>query len=419
MKSTVPPMKSRNEGLVQRKYIHKRVLFKIAMSNLLHKKLRTMLTILGVVIGIGAIVFLVSIGLGLQKVVTERVIGSKSIKAIDVTSTKPQSVRITSETISRFRNYAHVTEVSKTYSFAGSIRYKSSLTDTVVYGADTAFLDLSGFRLEAGKKVNPSADNEIVVNTAFLKAIGISEASKAVNEKLSLVILKDKNQASRFPLDKDLEKELTVVAVIDSGNNSEVYTTESLFTNLGFTDYYQAKVLVDEKENVDQVRKQIESQAFNTASPADTLDQITQFFFVLNTFLAAFGSIGMIIAVLGMFNTLTIALLERTKEIGLLVSLGARRKDIRRLFVVESVVLSLLGTGLGIASAWALGGIINGVAVGLARSRGVKESFSVFFLPAWLILAGVVFAIVVALIVVAFPARRAGRISPIIALRRE
>ena len=405
--------------VVSRKYIHKRVLLKMAISNLLHKKLRSLLTVLGVMIGIGSIVFLVSIGLGLQKVVTERVIGSKSIKAIDVTSTKPQTVRLTSETISKFRGYAHVTEVSKTFSFAGSIRYRASLTDTVVYGSDTAFLDLSGFKLESGKKVTPTTDDELVVNTAFLKAVGIEDAQKAINQKLSLVILKDKNQASRFPLDKDFEKELTIVAVIDSGANSEVYTTESLFSNLGFTDYHQAKVLVDEKENVAQVRKQIESQAFNTASPADTLEQITQFFFVLNSLLAAFGGIGMIIAVLGMFNTLTIALLERTKEIGLLVSLGARRKDIRRLFIVESILLSLIGTGSGVLMAWLLGGTINTIAVNLAASRGVKESFSVFFLPAWLALAGLVFAIVVALIVVAFPARRASRISPIIALRRE
>jgi ABC-type antimicrobial peptide transport system permease subunit len=126
----------------------------------------------------------------------------------------------------------------------------------------------------------------------------------------------------------------------------------------------------------------------------------------------------MVIAVLGMFNTLTITLLERTKEIGLLISLGARKKDIRRLFIVEAVVLSLSGALFGLVMAWLMGAGINTVAIGLASSRGVKDTFNIFFLPYWLILAVLLFATVVGLIVVAFPARRAVRISPVTALRR-
>lgn len=207
--------------------------------------------------------------------------------------------------------------------------------------------------------------------------------------------------------------------MLDSGSGAEVFTTDSLLLNAGFQDYNQAKVVVNTKENVPAIRKQIESLGFVTASPVDTLDQINQVFTILNILLAGFGGIGMVIAVLGMFNTLTISLLERTREIGLLVSLGARRKDVRRLFIIEALTLSFLGALFGVVLAWLLGRGIDLLLFGLAKSRGVSDTFSVFYIPPMLILGIFVFTAITGLIVVAYPARRAARINPIDALRHE
>lgn len=407
------PLKSR------RKFIHYRVLLMISFKNMLFKKLRSGLTIVGVVIGIGAIVFLVSLGLGLQKVVTEKVVGSKSVNTIEVTTSKPQTIKLNADSVSKFRNYSHVTDISKTFSFAGKVGYKNSSSDALIYGADNNFLDLSGFRLLAGKQIEVNDKSSIIVNSAFLETIGIKDPNKAIGQKLSVTILKDKNETVNFPLTGDFQKELKINSVIDTGKTNELFASEKLFSDIGFRDYSQIKVVVNNKDNIPTVRKQIESQAFTTSSPADTLQQINQVFSILNILLAAAGGIGMSIAVLGMFNTLTISLLERTKEIGLLVSLGARQRDIRRLFVFEAVLLSTLGAILGIIGAWIAGFAVNSFAVNLATSRGVKEAFSVFYLPLWLVFYVIIFAIVIGLTVVAFPARRASRISPITALRRE
>lgn len=400
-------------------YMRTRVLFMISLKNLAYKKLRTILTITGVIIGIGAIVFLVSLGLGLQQVVTQRVIGSKSVNTIEVTSSKPQTIRLSADEISRFSKYSHVTEIAKTYSFAGRISFQSSTTDAVIYGADAAYLDLSGFRLVAGKESSVKNESEAIINTSLLKTIGIEDANKVIGQKIGTLIQRDKNQAVNFPLDGDFSKELTIISVIDSGASNEVFATDKLFAQAGFRDYSQLKIVVNDRANIPQVRKQIEAQALTTSSPSDTLDQINQVFVLLNVLLAGFGGIGMIIAVLGMFNTLTITLLERTKEIGLLISLGARKKDIRRLFIVEAVVLSLSGAIIGLVAAWSLGLSINTIAIGLASSRGVKDTFSIFYLPYWLILIVLLFATIVGMVVVAFPARRAARISPVVALRRS
>ena len=154
-------------------------------------------------------------------------------------------------------------------------------------------------------------------------------------------------------------------------------------------------------------------------SPVDTLNEINKVFNYLNLILIGFGGIGMLIAILGMFNTLTISLLERTKEIGLMVALGARSVDMKRLFIFEALFLSLVGATLGIVGAVGLGWLINIVMNMLAAGRGVKDGFQLFAHPYQLVFGVIGFMVIVGLLVVVLPARRAQKISPIDALRRE
>ena len=135
--------------------------------------------------------------------------------------------------------------------------------------------------------------------------------------------------------------------------------------------------------------------------------------------LVGFGAIGMIVAVLGMFNTLTISLLERTQEIGLMMALGGRNSDMRKLFIFEALLLSVIGAATGIILA-----IISGLGVDaymnhFAQNRGVSDGFSLFATPPLLVVGLMGFLVLVGLIVVYIPARRAQKISPIDALRRE
>jgi len=152
---------------------------------------------------------------------------------------------------------------------------------------------------------------------------------------------------------------------------------------------------------------------------ADTLTEIDDIFRFFNIVLVGFGSVGMIVAILGMFNTLTISLLERTKEIGLMLALGARRRDVRMLFVFEAGLISLAGALAGIALA-VLGGLAVNLAVNLnAQTRGVTAWFELFVFPPWLFFATIFITLLIGLIVVYIPARRAEKINPIEALRRE
>lgn len=416
------------------KYIRIKVIFMIAYRNMVYKKLRTWLTVGGVVIGIGAIVFLVSLGLGLQSLVTKEVVGSKSVKAIDVTSPKPKILHLDNEAINKFKKYSEVTDTGKTYSFAGKVNFLNSTTDSVIYGADKNYLELSSLRLVSGKSIELKNNNDILVNVSLLKTMGIKEPSKVVGQKLKILIPEEKLNSSTVPTtnpslpsstssssfaNKAFESEMNIIGVLETGSSSEVFAKDSLFERAGFRDYNQLKLVVRNNEDVSKVRRQIESLGYTTASPIDTLEQINQVFTILNILLAGFGGIGMIIAVLGMFNTLTISLLERTREIGLMVSLGARKRDVRRLFVIEALFLSMMGAMIGILAAWGLGSAINLVLMNYAKARGVSQSMTLFYIPLWLVLFIMIFTCLVGFIVVAYPARRAGHISPIDALRHE
>ena len=91
----------------------------------------------------------------------------------------------------------------------------------------------------------------------------------------------------------------------------------------------------------------------------------------------------------------------------------------RRLFIIEALALSFMGALFGLVIAWLLGKSINLLLFNLAQSRGVQETFSVFFIPLWLIVGIIMFTALTGMIVVAYPARRASRINPIDALRHE
>lgn len=387
----------------------------IAWQNLVHKKLRTFLTVFGVIIGIGAICFLFSFGIGLRELVTQEVIGSQSVNSIEVTSSNSKIISLDQRNIERIKSLPHISEVGASYSFAGGLSFGKSEVDTVVYGVDQNYQKLADIKTGQGRLIKNSDGLVGLVNTTALSTIGIKDSKSAIDKKIKVRIpITDKSGKK-----KEVTHDLTVVGVVDSGRGTEVFVPNFIFENAGVTTYSQLKLVADDSSNITKLRKQIESLGFETASPIDTVEQINQIFQFFTIMLVGFGAIGMIVAVLGMFNTLTISLLERTKELGLMVALGGRNKDMKLLFMFEAVILSVSGAVLGIILAMVSAGIVNALLNGFARSRGVVDQFSLFSFPLWLIMGLIAFMTIVGLVVVYFPAKRAEKINPIDALRRE
>ncbi len=411
-------MKKRTKRtFVDKSSVKLHVIGSIAVSNLLHKKLRSGLTVFGIAIGIGAIFFLLSFGIGLQRLVTTEVIGNQSIKTIDVVARNSKIISLDDNTTTRITNIPNVTSVGRSFFYPGSFKVSNSESDSIVYGIDENYEQLTYLNIIAGSTLKDSTEPAgILVNKAALEAIGINQDIEAVlGKSVEIVVPLSKQQDDV----QELRQTFTVVGVMDSGSGAEVFIDSQVFRDTGVDIYSQIKVGASDIDNVPQIRAQLESLGFETTSPADTLDEINNVFRFMNFILVGFGAIGMIVAVLGMFNTLTISLLERTKEIGLMVALGARSIDMKRLFILEALLLSLFGSLVGLFGAFLLGRFANIIMNIFASRRGVDDSFELFAYPPLLILGTLVFMTLVGLLVVFLPARRAQRINPIDALRRE
>jgi len=392
------------------------ILFDVAISNLINKKLRTTLTVFGIAIGIGAIFFLLSFGIGMQRLVTDEVIGNQTIKTIDVSSSNSQILKIDDISVDRISKIPNVEQVGRAYYYPGSYKINSSESDSIIYGVDKGYQDLTYLNLVEGRLLEQQDKLSVVLNIAALESIGLADKpGELVDKIVEITVPLAKADKQLQPIKNDF----TVVGIIDSGSGAELFIPADNFDDAGVAELTQLKAGAVTVDDVRGIRTQIESLGLQTASPVDTIDQINQVFRFFNIILIGFGSIGMVVAVLGMFNTLTISLLERTKEIGLMVALGARSVDMRKLFMFEAMILSFSGALIGIIGAFLLGRIVNLGMNMLADGRGVQNSFELFAYPPIIVIGMLLFMVVVGLIVVYIPAKRAEKINPIDSLRRE
>lgn len=388
------------------------MLLRMAFANIQSKKFRNNLTMLGVAIGISSIFLLLSFGLGLQNLVQKEIIGTDSVRVINVTSVNSDVLKLDSSAVDKIGKISGVEKIGKQNTAAADFQLGSAKADSVVYGIDKEYLSLNNFTMVAGDKIQPDNLDELMVSESLLKTLGYGDLSTALGKKVSLTLRLDEGE-------KVLDSPLKIVGVVKAESGSAMYVSQELYRQLGEENLKQLKVVSTDDVNVAAIRQQIETMGYQTSSPLDTIDQVNRFFKFFNILLVGFGGIGMLIAVIGMLNTLTVALLERTKEVGLMIALGARRRDMRRLFVTESMLLTMIGGVVGIVLSLGAEFIVNLVANQAASSRGVDDAFSLFAVPAWLVLVTVLFMCFVGYIVSLLPARRAGRISPVEALRRE
>jgi len=163
----------------------------------------------------------------------------------------------------------------------------------------------------------------------------------------------------------------------------------------------------------------VEALGFRTYSFAEQFEEIQEFFIYFNMALGLIGLIALVTASLGIVNTMIMSILERTREIGVLKSLGADERDIRILFLVESGMIGSIGAILGIVFGWLITRVASVIARAVMESEGIMEDMAFFALPLWLIATAFSFGLVVSLLAGLYPAARAARVDPVQALRSE
>ncbi|KKT73316.1 MAG: hypothetical protein UW68_C0012G0009 [Candidatus Collierbacteria bacterium GW2011_GWB1_44_6] len=257
-----------------------------------------------------------------------------------------------------------------------------------------------------------------VVNKAFLDATGI-DIDKAVGETFSTSVL-----VSNI-LKTDLERparsdsvQYKIVGVIDGGSSPVMYVPFEDVRGLGISNYSQAKIVASKADVLGGVRKQVDALGYKTSSVADTVAQIDKMFVTVRLLLASFGFVALAVASLGMFNTMTVSLLERTHEVGVMKAMGMRSSEVRELFLAESMAMGILGGVFGVSAGMLAGSILGLILSVFSLSHGVGW-VTVSFTPWPFALFVLVLSFTVGVLTGIYPARRATTISALDALRYE
>ena len=169
---------------------------------------------------------------------------------------------------------------------------------------------------------------------------------------------------------------------------------------------------------VDAIETAVKNMGFAAFSLLDATKSLRQFFAVFDSLLGIFGSLALAVAMLGIVNTLVMAILERRREIGILKALGAADRDVKQLFFLEAGVMGLLGGALGVGIGWLIGRAVT-VGTNVYLRRQSLPATNVFAVPWWLVLGAIVFAVLVSLCAGLYPASRAAKLNPVEALRYE
>lgn len=182
--------------------------------------------------------------------------------------------------------------------------------------------------------------------------------------------------------------------------------------------YSSLSVRVKNPSQVQGVEDAIKKMGFTTFSILDASRGLRQFFAVLYAFLGIFGSLALMVASIGIVNTLVMAILERRREIGIMKAIGASDGDVKKLFFAEAGAMGILGGVVGVVLGWGIGQVINvGTNIYLRRQSLPPEHF--WAVPWWLVGGAIGFALVVSLVSGLYPAGRAARLDPVQALRYE
>ena len=388
-------------------------LIRVALGNLKGNKLRSLLTILGISIGIGAIVFLVAFGYGLQKLTIDRLTSSSAVTTIDVSPAASSVLKLDDDSLKRFANLDNVEIVSAVASFPGQITLESTTTDVVILGVEQNYFKLEQPKFSSGRSFFDKT--EVIISDSAAKLFSINNSQDALDKEISLDIFVPTTGNGQAMDKKNLQ--LKISGVIENAS-PVAYIDLTTIKSFDIKEFSQTKVKVSSAEQVEGIKAKISEIGFQASSVSDVISEINNAFRIIQYVLAGFGLIAFLVASIGMFNTMTIALLERTKDIGVMKALGAKNRDIKKIFIAESVVISVSGGIVGILIAYVLSAAINIFVNVLARQTG-STKLDIFVFP-WQLLAFVmIFSVVIGIITGIYPARRASKLNPLNALRYE
>lgn len=383
--------------------------------------LRTWLTILGMGVGTGAVVLLVGLGFGLQQIILEQIVFGETLLSLGVTPTGGQNLTITDEVITEFETMDNVLDAAPLARYPALITYEGLTGNIFLQGAEPAYLRYSGITAEAGEVFEDGdvADgNSVMISPAVLQLFAIEDPEEFVGEQVSfriLVQVEGEDEVSEVVVDKNY----TVRGVTqEEGVLNALVMLPELRQHIGIEEYDRAQVRVANNEALVPTEEALIEKGYRVTALSKTVEQASKIFQGVQVVLATFGGIALIVSAIGMFNTMTVTLLERTKEIGIMRTIGASPQDIKWLFVSESIVVGFLGGLSGILMGMGLGITLN-VLLNVVATQFGGTAVQLFSFPPLFLLFIAVFSAAVGYLTGIFPARRASQLNPLDAIRYE
>lgn len=412
--------KTTNETKLSKKMVLKDIL-SLSTRTFKTRPMRTCLTILGMSVGIGAVLFLVSLGYGLQETVLNRITNADALLSIDVSAGQSELIKLDTEHIEKMAQLPNVEEISPIMAVSSQLTLKELTGVVTLYSVKPSFFRLSGISAYKGTlfTANQTGEvaREIVVSSALTTIFNI-EPDRIIGETVSLtafVSTLDEEGVEQIAT-VDIPEPFKIVGVIQDDKESFMYAPSSLLQDIKMDTFIGAKIKVTSAEHMGTIRDQVIDMGFFVSALQDTIDQVKKIFAIVQIVLGLFGFVALVVSAIGMFNTMTVLLMERTNEIGIMRSIGVTRNDVRKLFMFEAMIMGFLG-GLGGVALGHLGGVLANLGINLLAKSFGGQSLSLFSRPLSFIVIIIVFSTVIGFITGIFPAQRAAKIKPLDALR--
>ncbi len=381
---------------------------------------RTWLTILGMGVGTGAVVALVGLGFGLQSIILDKIVLGDSLLSLNVSNPASKIVVLDQATVDTFAAMETVKDVSGVVTFPTLVTYQGLTGNANIQGLAPSYFLYTGAQAAAGDLfTNEDAvedRNAVVITSAMLKLFGVEDPEEVIGKSLTFRVFVP-NEGSDQSTEVQLSKQYKIKGVTsDAGNLAAAITLEEFQSNFKIPYFDRVQVRVIDTKSLPLAQDEIIAKGFTVTALSKTVEQANKIFQGIQAVLAVFGGIALTVSAIGMFNTMTVTLLERTAEIGVMRTIGASSKDIVILFVAEAIIVGLLGGIVGILIGGGIGMFFNGL-LSVAASKFGGESVSLFKYPMWFLIFICSFSGGVGFLTGLFPARRAAKINPLDAIR--
>ena len=384
--------------------------------------MRTWLTILGMGVGTGAVVVLVGLGFGLQQIILEQIVFGETLLSLGVTATGAQNLKLTAETVSNFEQKEHVLDAAPLARFPALVTYKGLTGNVFIQGVEPPYIRYAGITATAGDVFtdeDAGDQNSVMLSPAVLKLFGIEDLESFVGERVKFRILVPVGGGSEDVNEVLIDKEYAVRGITkEEGVLNALMMLPELRNHVGITEFERIQVRVDTNEWLPIVEESLIEDGYRVTALSKTVEQASKIFQGVQAVLATFGGIALLVSAIGMFNTMTVTLLERTKEIGIMRTIGASPSDIKMLFVAESIVVGFLGGLSGIVMGVTLGISIN-ILLNVVAGQFGGQAVTLFSFPLMFLLFIAAFSAIVGYLTGIFPARRASALNPLDAIRYE